>query len=88
MCTGTPHCGSGVHARDELHIPTSGILAPPLLPSLPPWPTRSSAVCRSLRLHMEEKKTKPALCFAPLGDLKALAGRGGLNQDRHYRGAA
>lgn len=39
MCTGTPHCGSGVQAGDELLIPTSSNLAPPfsfLPPPIPP----------------------------------------------------
>lgn len=73
MCTGTPHCGSGVQAGDELLIPTSSIRALPLLP-LPPAaphpphpPTPSSAVCRSLRLRRDawrkRQRHQPALCF-------------------------
>lgn len=72
MCTGTPHCGSGVQAADELLIPTSSSVlmfpfstqpsphSPPLIspphPSLPP--SHSSAVCGSLRRRQKRQRQR------------------------------
>lgn len=90
MCTGTPHCGSGVQAGDELLIPTTpSILTLPSLP-LPPSciPPRSSAVCRSLRLRRDawrkRQRHQPALCFFRWSDNSHRQRRAALavNQDR------
>lgn len=82
MCTGTPHCGSGVQAGDELLIPTSSIRALPLLPlppaaPPPPPPAPLSAdLSDSGEMHGEkDKDTSPP--YASLGGLKTHKGRGG-----------
>lgn len=83
MCTGTPHCGSGVQAGDELLIPTSSIRALPLLPLPPaaPHPPHPQLGCLQISQTPErcmEKKTKtPACPMLPLGGLKTHKGRGG-----------
>ena len=89
MCTGTPHCGSGVQAGDELLIPTSSNLAPPfsfLPPSLPP--SQSQLCCRQFsstpERHVERRKkdSNTSLNYASLGGLKTHAGSGGQHQLR------
>lgn len=89
MCTGTPHCGSGVQARDELLIPTTpSILTLPSLPLPPASPPRSSAVCRSLRLRRDAQRKRQrhqsALCFFRWSENSHRQRRAALavNQDR------
>lgn len=66
MCTGTPHCGSGVQAADELLIPTSSVLAFPFHP--PPPPSRSplaaqlSADLSDREKRCVEEETKAPAC--------------------------
>lgn len=66
MCTGTPHCGSGVQAADELLIPTSSVLAFPFHP--PPPPSRSplaawlSADLSDSKKRCVEEETKAPAC--------------------------
>ena len=69
MCTGTPHCGSGVQAGDELLIPTSSNLAPPfsfLPPSLPIAALLSTVLLNPGETCGKKKKRlkhQPELCF-------------------------
>lgn len=101
MCTGTPHCGSGVQAADELLIPTSSSVlmfpfstqpsphSPPLisppLPSLPPTARLSADLSDVGR---RDKGSGAARRFSTGSAEAAQPGRGAalaVNQSRQRR---